>query len=103
MLAHTTIEQQLDLHTPILRASCCGLVIRYRRSLTITHRRDETTKRNFMLHCQVLNHCVGTLPTELEILCLTAGRVRIAADLDHIPLGIEGLFSQRVELLLGLR
>ena len=54
VLAHATIENHLNFHTTILRATCCSSVVRYKFRLAVTHWRDETPQGNFMIHGKVL-------------------------------------------------
>ena len=52
---------------------CRGCVVGHCFSLAKTHWSHKTSQRNLMIHREVLDHCVGTLPAETEVLCFAAG------------------------------
>src|SRR6266496_3647971 len=99
---HAAIDNHLNFDTTVLRASGRGRILRDSLCLTVTHWRDETTKRNLMIHCQVLHYCIGALPTKSEILRLAAGRIGVPCNFDHIAFSVEGFFCHGIKLSLGL-
>src|SRR4029453_1678945 len=99
-LAHPTIKHHLDFHASILSTPCSRRVVGYRFCFTVTHWGHNTTRRNLMIHCEILDHRFRTLLTEPEVLCLAAGRIRMPRNLDWVALGVLSFRCKLIELSL---
>ena len=56
-----------------------------------------------MCYGQILDHCIGPVPAQTEILSFATSRIRVARYLNHVTPGTQGFLGERVELQFGIR